>query len=105
MFFIDSRCLFLLALALAHLSIQILMIQQHFTSALSVLSLTFGSTHREYWKLHVPTIYAPDESTNFLHITYDDDSAQKLLFDTLKQFICIDNPAEVLKVRVTMVLC
>ena len=47
----------------------------------------------------MPTIYAPDESTNFLHITYDDDSAQKLLFDTLKQFICIDSPAEVLKVR------
>ncbi|XP_043223453.1 E3 ubiquitin-protein ligase UBR2-like [Amphibalanus amphitrite] len=56
-----------------------------------------GRDFREYWKLHVPTIYAPDESTNFLHISYDDDSAQKLLFDTLKQFICIDNPAEVLK--------
>ena len=50
----------------------------------------------------MPTIYAPDESTNFLHITYDDDSAQKLLFDTLKQFICIDNPAEVLKVGMTL---
>ncbi|XP_037086448.1 E3 ubiquitin-protein ligase UBR2-like [Pollicipes pollicipes] len=56
-----------------------------------------GRDFREYWKLHVPKIYAPDESTNFLHITYDDESTQKLLFDTLKQFICIDNPAEVLK--------
>ena len=63
-----------------------------------LLTTDCSSRLREYWKLHVPAIYAPDETTNFLHITYDDDSAQKLLFDTLKQFICIDNPAEVLKV-------
>lgn len=56
-----------------------------------------GRDFREHWKLHVPRLYAPDERTNFLHTTSDDDQSQVLFFEPLKQFIFSENPNETLK--------
>ncbi|CAL4120871.1 unnamed protein product [Meganyctiphanes norvegica] len=50
---------------------------------------------REYWRIKVPEIYSPQPNCNCLRITFDDELAQKLLFDSLEQFMCGGDPAQV----------
>ncbi|XP_071525838.1 LOW QUALITY PROTEIN: E3 ubiquitin-protein ligase UBR2 [Panulirus ornatus] len=50
---------------------------------------------REYWRIKVPEIYSPQLNCNCLRITFDEELAQKLLFDPLERFMCGGDPAQV----------
>nr|XP_045609964.1 E3 ubiquitin-protein ligase UBR2-like isoform X2 [Procambarus clarkii] len=50
---------------------------------------------REYWRIKVPEIYSPQPNCNCLRITFDDELAQKMLFDPLERFMCGGDPAQV----------
>ncbi|KAK4308495.1 hypothetical protein Pmani_019811 [Petrolisthes manimaculis] len=50
---------------------------------------------REYWRVKVPEIYSPQPNCNCLRITFDEEVAQKQLFDPLERFMCGGDPAEV----------
>ena len=56
------------------------------------------ATHfKEHWRIWVPKIYSPEPNTNILNWTFDEEDAQKLLYNTLEEFICNGDPCEVLK--------
>ncbi|KAG7160528.1 E3 ubiquitin-protein ligase UBR2-like 2, partial [Homarus americanus] len=50
---------------------------------------------REYWRIKVPEIYSPQPNCNCLRITFDEELAQKMLFDPLERFMCGGDPAQV----------
>lgn len=50
---------------------------------------------REYWRVKVPEIYSPQQNCNCLRISYDEELAQKLLFDALERFMCGGDPSQV----------
>ncbi|XP_054000464.1 E3 ubiquitin-protein ligase UBR2 [Hylaeus anthracinus] len=55
-------------------------------------------THfKEHWRTWVPKIYSPELNGNCLDWNFDEEEAQKVLYDTLEQFICNDDPQVVLK--------
>ncbi|XP_043277613.1 E3 ubiquitin-protein ligase UBR2 [Venturia canescens] len=56
-----------------------------------------SSTHfKEHWRIWVPKIYSPEPNGNCLDWSFDEDEAQKMLYHTLKEFICNGDPREVL---------
>ncbi|KAK8749674.1 hypothetical protein OTU49_015475, partial [Cherax quadricarinatus] len=50
---------------------------------------------REYWRLKVPEIYSPQPNCNCLRIIFDEELAQKMLFDPLERFMCGGDPAQI----------
>ncbi|KAG7206391.1 hypothetical protein KM043_003754 [Ampulex compressa] len=55
-------------------------------------------THfKEYWRIWVPKIYSPEPNGNCLDWSFDEDKAQKMLYNTLEEFICNGDPQVVLK--------
>lgn len=50
---------------------------------------------REYWRVKVPEIYSPQPNCNCLRITFDEELAQKMLFDPLERFMCGGDPSQV----------
>ncbi|XP_046835052.1 E3 ubiquitin-protein ligase UBR2 [Vespa crabro] len=59
-----------------------------------VLSLTH---FKEHWRIWVPKIYSPEPNGNCLDWSFDEEKAQKILYNTLEEFICNDDPQVVLK--------
>lgn len=59
-----------------------------------VLSLTH---FKEHWRIWVPKIYSPEPNGNCLDWSFDEEKAQKVLYNTLEEFICNDDPQVVLK--------
>lgn len=56
------------------------------------------STHfKEHWRIWVPKIYSPEPNGNCLNWSFDEDMAQKMLYNTLEEFICNGDPREVLQ--------
>lgn len=55
-------------------------------------------THfKEHWRIWVPKIYSPEPNGSCLDWNFDEDKAQKILYNTLEEFICNGNPQEVLQ--------
>ncbi|XP_050727381.1 E3 ubiquitin-protein ligase UBR2-like isoform X3 [Eriocheir sinensis] len=50
---------------------------------------------REYWRIQVPEIYSPTPNCNCLRIMFDEELAQKMLFDPLERFMCGGDPTQV----------
>ncbi|XP_034933670.1 E3 ubiquitin-protein ligase UBR2 [Chelonus insularis] len=56
------------------------------------------STHfKEHWRIWVPKIYSPEPNGNCLNWSFDEDMAQKILYNTLEEFICNGDPQQVLQ--------
>ncbi|XP_011302105.1 E3 ubiquitin-protein ligase UBR2 [Fopius arisanus] len=56
------------------------------------------STHfKEHWRIWVPNIYSPEPNGNCLGWSFDEDMAEKMLYNTLEEFICNGEPREVLQ--------
>lgn len=56
------------------------------------------STHfKEHWRIWVPKIYSPEPNGNCLNWSFDEDMAQKMLYNTLEEFICNGDSREVLQ--------
>lgn len=56
------------------------------------------STHfKEHWRIWVPKIYSPEPNGNCLGWSFDEDMAEKMLYNTLEEFICNGEPREVLQ--------
>lgn len=55
------------------------------------------SYFKEHWRVWVPKIYSPEPNSNCLDLVFDEDTAQKVLFLTLEEFICNGDPKVVLK--------
>ncbi|XP_063980844.1 E3 ubiquitin-protein ligase UBR2 isoform X2 [Diachasmimorpha longicaudata] len=61
------------------------------------------STHfKEHWRIWVPQIYSPEPNGNCLGWSFDEDMAEKILYNTLEEFICNGDPREVLQQLVKM---
>lgn len=55
-------------------------------------------THfNEHWRVWVPKIYSPEPNSNCLDWVFDEETAQKILFNTLEEFICNGDPKTILK--------
>ncbi|XP_074111177.1 ubr1 ubiquitin ligase [Cotesia typhae] len=55
------------------------------------------STHfKEHWRIWVPKIYSPELNGNCLTWSFNESSAQNMLYNTLEEFICNGDPQEVL---------
>ncbi|XP_017891387.1 E3 ubiquitin-protein ligase UBR2 [Ceratina calcarata] len=55
-------------------------------------------THfKDHWRIWVPKIYTPEPNSNCLDWVFDEETAQKVLFNTLEEFICNGDPKVVLK--------
>ncbi|XP_012250571.1 E3 ubiquitin-protein ligase UBR2 [Athalia rosae] len=55
-------------------------------------------THfKEHWRIWVPKIYSPEPNGSCLNWSFDEEKAQKILYNTLEEFICNGNPQEVLR--------
>lgn len=55
-------------------------------------------THfKEHWRVWVPKIFSPEPNNSCLDWSFDEEKAQKVLFDTLEEFICNGDPQVVLK--------
>lgn len=52
---------------------------------------------REYWRVWVPKIYSLQRNGNCLDWNINEEKAQKILYDTLEEFICNGDPQVVLK--------
>uniref|UniRef100_A0A0P4WDX2 E3 ubiquitin-protein ligase n=2 Tax=Scylla olivacea TaxID=85551 RepID=A0A0P4WDX2_SCYOL len=50
---------------------------------------------RDYWRIKVPEIYSPSPNCNCLRILFDEEQAQKMLFDPLERFMCAGDPTQV----------
>ncbi|MPC24348.1 E3 ubiquitin-protein ligase UBR2 [Portunus trituberculatus] len=50
---------------------------------------------RDYWRIKVPEIYSPLPNCNCLRILFDEEQAQKMLFDPLERFMCAGDPTQV----------
>ncbi|XP_075234618.1 ubr1 ubiquitin ligase [Lycorma delicatula] len=59
-----------------------------------VLTSTYFKEHWRYW---VPLIFSPEPNNTCLDWAFDEEKAQKTLFDTLEEFICDGDPQVVLK--------
>lgn len=55
------------------------------------------SDFRDYWKLWVPRILKPEIQGNSLEWSFNEQKAEKVLFNTLEEFICSGNSIEVLR--------
>ena len=55
------------------------------------------SHFKEHWRIWVPKIYSPEPNDDCLDWNFDEDTAQKMLFNTLEEFICNGEPQVVLK--------
>ena len=55
------------------------------------------SHFKEHWRIWVPKIYSPAPNDDCLNWNFDEDLAQKMLFNTLEEFICNGEPQVVLK--------
>ncbi|RZF37437.1 hypothetical protein LSTR_LSTR013673 [Laodelphax striatellus] len=56
------------------------------------------ATHfKEHWRYWVPQIFSPEPNNACLDWSFDEKTAQTILFDTLEEFICDGDPQEVLK--------
>ncbi|XP_076176131.1 ubr1 ubiquitin ligase [Ptiloglossa arizonensis] len=55
------------------------------------------SLFKEHWRIWVPKIYSPELNGNCLVWNFDEEEAQKVLYDTLEEFICNGDPQVVLK--------
>ncbi|EFA01832.1 E3 ubiquitin-protein ligase UBR2 [Tribolium castaneum] len=51
---------------------------------------------KQHWKTWVPKLYAPPVNESCLNWRFDEDLAQKLLFNVLEEFICKGDPSLVL---------
>lgn len=55
-------------------------------------------THfKEHWRVWVPKSFSPEPNNSCLDWSFDEDKAQKILFDTLEEFICGGDPQVLLK--------
>lgn len=55
-------------------------------------------THfKEHWRLWVPKLLSPDPNGNCLEWNFDEERTQKILFDSLEEFICNGDPQEIFK--------
>lgn len=52
---------------------------------------------KEHWRIWVPNIFSPEPNNSCLDWSFDEEQAQKVLFDTLEEFICNGDPQTVLK--------
>ncbi|XP_029032051.2 E3 ubiquitin-protein ligase UBR2 [Osmia bicornis bicornis] len=52
---------------------------------------------KEHWRIWVPKIYSPEPDSNCLDWNFDEEKAQKVLYNTLEEFICNGDPQVVLK--------
>ncbi|XP_043259405.1 E3 ubiquitin-protein ligase UBR2 [Colletes gigas] len=52
---------------------------------------------REHWRIWVPDLYSPDLFGNCLDWNFEEEKAQKILYNTLEEFICNGDPQVVLK--------
>nr|XP_012219062.1 PREDICTED: E3 ubiquitin-protein ligase UBR2 [Linepithema humile]XP_012219063.1 PREDICTED: E3 ubiquitin-protein ligase UBR2 [Linepithema humile] len=52
---------------------------------------------REYWRVWVPKIYSLERNGNCLEWTVDEETANRMLFKTLEEFICGGDPQVILK--------
>ncbi|CAL7936397.1 unnamed protein product [Xylocopa violacea] len=52
---------------------------------------------KKHWRIWVPKIYSPEPNSNCLDWDFDEETAQKVLFNTLEEFICNGDPKVVLK--------
>lgn len=55
------------------------------------------SNLKEHWRVWVPNIYSPEANDDCLDWNFDEDTAKKMLFSTLEEFICNGEPQVVLK--------
>ncbi|XP_076675682.1 ubr1 ubiquitin ligase [Andrena cerasifolii] len=59
---------------------------------------TLSYTHfKGHWKVWVPKIYSPEPNGNCLDWNFDEERAQKILYDTLEEFICNGDSQVILK--------
>ncbi|XP_011494451.1 PREDICTED: LOW QUALITY PROTEIN: E3 ubiquitin-protein ligase UBR2 [Ceratosolen solmsi marchali] len=57
-----------------------------------------SNTHfKEHWRIWVPEIYRLEPTDNCLEWVFNEEQAQKFLYEPLEEFICNGNPNEVLK--------
>ncbi|CAK9818916.1 E3 ubiquitin-protein ligase UBR2 [Anthophora plagiata] len=57
-----------------------------------------SDTHfKEHWRIWVPKIYSSEPNNDCRNWFFDGERAQKVLFNTLEEFICNGNPKVVLK--------
>lgn len=52
---------------------------------------------REYWRIWVPKIFSPERNGNCLEWIIDEDTANRMLFRPLEEFICGGDPQVILK--------
>lgn len=52
---------------------------------------------KEHWRVWVPSIFSPEPNNSCLDWSFDEEQAQKILFDSLEEFICNGDPQTVLK--------
>ncbi|KAB7502596.1 E3 ubiquitin-protein ligase UBR2 [Armadillidium nasatum] len=50
---------------------------------------------RNFWKYYVPEIFSPEPECDCLKISYKEDLAQSVLFDTLERFLYGEDPSKV----------
>lgn len=54
------------------------------------------NTFKEYWRKWVPRIYSPSLNESCINWSFNEDEAQRVLFNTLEEFICRGDPQVVL---------
>lgn len=59
--------------------------------------ILFESDFRDYWKVWVPRILKPEIQGSSLEWSFNEQKAEKILFNTLEEFICNGNSIEVLR--------
>ncbi|KAL1459822.1 hypothetical protein WDU94_011775 [Cyamophila willieti] len=60
--------------------------------AAGTLSIT---DFKEHWKIWVPHLLSPEPKSSCLDWSFDEDKVQKVLFDSLEEFICDGLPEEI----------
>lgn len=56
-----------------------------------------SSSHfKEYWRVKVPRIYSPSPNESCLNWSFNEEEAQRVLFNILEEFICDGDPGVVL---------
>lgn len=59
---------------------------------------TLSCTHfKAHWRIWVPSIFSPEPNNSCLDWSFDEEQAQRVLFNTLEEFICNGDPQSVFK--------
>ncbi|XP_076276967.1 ubr1 ubiquitin ligase [Lasioglossum baleicum] len=59
--------------------------------------ILLGTHFKEHWRIWVPKIYSPKPNSDCLDWSFDEETAQKVLYYTLEEFICNGDPQNALK--------